>query len=150
MKLTDAQIGQAGVLLVQHKLLLYGIESAPLTTDAGIDLVAYSPHSTRALTIQVKANLKAKPSGGKGKPHLDWWTPDNSPAELFAFVDLETSRVWLVGKKELPTLAQQHPSNRYHFFMSVDPSTKNRRDGKAVHDHEFQEFLLENRVNRVI
>jgi hypothetical protein len=43
MKLTTAQIGRAGELLVQEQLLLHGIESAPLTTDTGIDLVAYSP-----------------------------------------------------------------------------------------------------------
>ena len=42
MELTTAQIGKAGELLVQQKLLLNGIESAPLATDAGIDLVAYS------------------------------------------------------------------------------------------------------------
>lgn len=28
---------------MQEQLLLHGIESAPLTTDTGIDLVAYSP-----------------------------------------------------------------------------------------------------------
>jgi len=38
IKLTTAQIGRAGELLVQQRLLLFGIESAPLTTDTGIDL----------------------------------------------------------------------------------------------------------------
>jgi hypothetical protein len=42
VKLTTAQIGRAGELLVQEQLLLHGIESAPLTTDMGFDLVAYS------------------------------------------------------------------------------------------------------------
>jgi hypothetical protein len=40
MKLTTAQIGRDGEHLVQEQLLLHGIESAPLTTDTGIDLVA--------------------------------------------------------------------------------------------------------------
>jgi len=48
-------------LLVQQKHLLHGIESAPLTTDAGIDLVAHSTKEKDAITIQVKTNLKAKP-----------------------------------------------------------------------------------------
>ena len=33
-------IGKAGELLVQYKLIKYGIDSSPMTTDAGIDLVA--------------------------------------------------------------------------------------------------------------
>ena len=33
MKITKAQIGKAGELLVQQKFLLYGIDSAPLTVD---------------------------------------------------------------------------------------------------------------------
>jgi hypothetical protein len=36
-------IGAAGELLVQYKLLKQGIDSAAMTTDSGIDLVAYSP-----------------------------------------------------------------------------------------------------------
>jgi hypothetical protein len=43
--LTSLQIGRCGELLVQHRLLKLGIESAALTTDTGIDLVAYAPPS---------------------------------------------------------------------------------------------------------
>lgn len=151
MKPTRAQIGRAGELLVQQKLLLYGIESAPLTTDSGIDLVAFSRRRSDAVTIQVKSNLAAKPGGGgKGKLHLDWWAPDNSPADIFAFVDLENSRVWLIRRTELEKIAQQHPEGRYHFFMATDPTVSPRRDGKAVHDYDFQKYLLENRVHKVI
>jgi len=150
MRLTTAQIGRAGELLVQAQLLLHGIESAPLTTDTGIDLVAYSPRRSDAVTIQVKANLRPKPGGGRGKPALDWWVPDDSPAEILAFVDLSTNRVWLVTREEIGELAQQHASGRYHFVMATDPSAAERRDGKAVHDYAFQRYLLENRVGRVM
>ena len=40
--LKTAQVGASDVLLIQYQLLKRGIESAPLTTDAGIDLVVYS------------------------------------------------------------------------------------------------------------
>jgi len=40
-KLATQQIGRCGELLVQYILLKHRIESAPLTTDVGIDLVAY-------------------------------------------------------------------------------------------------------------
>jgi hypothetical protein len=38
-------IGAAGELLVQYRLLKMGIESAWMTTDAGVDLVVYAPGS---------------------------------------------------------------------------------------------------------
>lgn len=49
--LRTAQIGRCGELLVQYLLLLRGIESAPMTTDSGIDLVAYA-----AKTEQIKGS----------------------------------------------------------------------------------------------
>jgi len=49
-KLTTQQIGKLGELLVQYRLLSFGIESAHLTTDSGIDLVAYSPNRNTAFT----------------------------------------------------------------------------------------------------
>jgi hypothetical protein len=150
VKLTTAQIGRAGELLVQQQLLLHGVESAPLTTDSGVDLVTYSAGKRDAITVQVKANLKAKPGGGRGKPALDWWAPDDSPADLFAFVDLESSRVWIITNHELDVVAQQHPEGRYHFFMTTDPTASPRKDGKLVHDYEFQKYLLANRVHKLL
>jgi len=149
VRLTKQQIGKCGELLVQYRLLLCGIESAPLTTDSGIDLVAYSPNKHDAITIQVKTNKKAKPGGGKGKPAIDWWIPEDSPAELFAFVELEKGRVWLVKTSEIPDLAQQHPRGRFHFCMNVDSTSRGRADGKRAHDYEFAEYLLEHRVHKL-
>ena len=64
------QIGKAGELLVQYKLLRSGIESSPLTTDSGIDIVAFSKRQQKPFTIQVKTNEKPKPSGEKDHWHL--------------------------------------------------------------------------------
>lgn len=146
---TKAQIGRAGELLVQTKLLLGGIESAQMTTDTGIDLVAYSASTHGALTIQVKANLQPKPAGGRGKPHFDWYVPTDCPADLVAFVDLQGWRVWLVRTDELPQVAQQQSTNKFHFFMSADPTQSKRRDGKPVHEYEFTRFLIENRLHEL-
>ncbi len=149
MKLSKQQIGKCGELLVQYKLLLHGIDSAPLTTDSGIDLVAYSGKNKDAITIQVKTNLKPKPGGGKAKLALDWWMHDKSPADLFAFVDLETSRVWLIKSSELLDLAQQKPKGRFHFFMKTDPTAKTKEKSKKAYDYEFEGFLLKNRVHKL-
>ena len=145
MKLTTQQIGKAGELLVQYQLLLHGIESSRLTTDTGIDLVAYSPRKEHAFTIQVKTVHQAKRNAGKGPLKIDWWPPQDSPAELFAFVHLATNRVWLVRTTELDKVAQQKPEGRYHFVMTTEADAKDRKDGQPSHDFEFVKYLLENR-----
>jgi hypothetical protein len=149
MILSKAQIGRCGELFVQFKLLMHGVESSPLTTDAGIDLVAFSPRRQEAVTIQVKTNLVAKPGGGTGKPHLDWWAEDTPKADVFAFVDLQLLRIWLVESSALAAVAQQHPPGRYHFFMAVDATTTARRDGKRLYDSEFVQYLFDNRVSDI-
>jgi len=145
MKLTTAQIGRCGELLVQYELLLLGVESAPLSTDAGIDLVAYAPGAREAQTIQVKSNYKRKPSGGRGKPALDWWVPEDNPAQLVALVDLSTKGIWLLQKEELSALAQQRSSGRVHIYMYTDPEYTPRAHGR--HPREFQSYRLENRAS---
>jgi hypothetical protein len=149
MPLSTAQIGRSGELLVQYRLLLLGVDSAPMSTDAGIDLVAYSPRLREAVTIQVKANLKPKPGGGKGKAGLDWWVPEGSPADFVAFVDLSSQRIWVMKLSELPMFAQQHANGRYHFFISVDPTYKPRKTDRIVHAYEFERFLIENRAHAI-
>ena len=141
--LATAQIGASGVLLVQYRLLKHGIESAPMTTDAGIDLVVYSPHSKRAVTVQVKTCLRPKPAGGKGKLTLDWWLPDDSPAELIAVVNLDADQAWLFTQGEFLREAQQHPIGKVHLYFYTDP-TYSPSDGS--HERKFESFLIERRA----
>jgi hypothetical protein len=143
--MTKQQIGKSGELLVQYKLLLHGIESSPLTTDSGIDLVAFSHRNKKAVTIQVKSN-EPKPDGGKGKLALDWWVADDSPADAVAFVDLSTNSVWLFRALEVAKHAQQHSGGRYHFFMYVDPTTSPRKKRPSMLS-EFEAFRFETRVD---
>ncbi|HWB44408.1 MAG TPA: hypothetical protein VG900_03140 [Hyphomicrobiaceae bacterium] len=147
MALSTAQIGRCGELLVQYELLLLGVESAPLSTDAGVDLVAYSPKSQEAQTIQVKSNYKAKPSGGKGKAALDWWITEDNPAQLVALVDLSSKRLWLFLKQELAILAQQRSSGRLHIYMYTDPTHKPKKTGRLAHMYEFEKYRLEHRAH---
>lgn len=145
-KLTTQQIGRLGELLVQYELLRYGIESAPMTTDTGVDLVAYSETRGRPFTIQVKTNFAPKPGGGKGAPALDWWVSEDCPAEIYAFADVSSRRVWLLTQQELVSKAQQRSNGRLHFYMSTNPGKESL--GYARHgDKHFSEFLFENRVS---
>lgn len=149
MALSTAQIGRCGELLVQLRLLRLGIDSAPMSTDVGVDLVAYSPRSGRAISIQVKTNLRAKPGGGKGKAALDWWVPVSMPADYAALVDLSSENVWLLAREELAQVAQQRSNGRYHLYMYTDPTAKPRKSGRMAHAHEFGRFLLSNCAHRV-
>jgi len=148
-KKSTQQIGKCGELLVQYLLLRHGVESSPMTTDSGIDLVAYSANMRKALTIQVKTNLKPKPGGGKGRLSLDWWAPQVTKAQFYAFVDLNSQEVWLMNHLELARLAQQSPKGRYHFFMILDPNAKKRADGKRFRKFEFEKYRLQNRIEKI-
>jgi len=148
-EIRKSQIGRCGELLVQYRLLLRGVESAPMTTDAGIDLVAYAPSVERPFSIQVKTNLKPKPGGGKGKSALDWWVAESTPAQLVALVDLATMKIWLLLREELATLAQQKSSGRYHIYMYTDPTAKPKKQERLAHAYEFERYLLEDRMSSV-
>jgi hypothetical protein len=145
-KLTTQQIGRLGELLVQYELLRNGIESAPMTTDTGVDLVAYSEIRGRSFTIQVKTNLEPKPGGGKGAAAVDWWVSEDCPAEIYAFADVSTRRVWIFTKDELEETAQQHSNGRFHLYMRT-----NRTEGESAYerhgDERFSPFLFDNRIS---
>jgi len=151
-EIRTAQIGRCGELLVQYRLLLCGVESAPMTTDSGVDLVAYSPSNGEAVTIQVKTNLKPKRGGGKGKLALDWWLPVISPAKYVALVNLQDPpQIWLFSHAEMAALSQQQTKDTLHLYMYVDSAVKTKT-GKLAHCAEFEKFekfLLENRVGEV-
>ena len=143
-KLTHAQIGKAGELLVQYRLLLMGVESSQMTTDTGIDLVAFLPESKTALTIQVKTNLRPKPGGGKGAPALDWWVPCTTPADLVALVDLQSQQVWALKPEELAGMAQQKSGGRWHFYVYTQATSVRARKPWSTLP-ELETFLLQNR-----
>ena len=147
-KITTAQIGQCGVFLLQYELLLSGVESAAMTTDYGIDLVAYSPTKRNAVTIQVKAKLKPAPGGGRGRMALGWRIPAESPAQYAAFVDLRSKNIWIFSLREIAECAQQHTPKGDQLYFYIDDDVKTRT-GKPGHMSEFEKFRLPNRMSEI-
>lgn len=145
-ELTTAQIGHCGELLVQLILLQRGIESARLSTDSGVDLIAYSPWKHEPLTVQVKTNLKPKRAGGKGKLSLDWWIDVMCPAQLACFVDLESQRVWVFKMPELMSMAQQESKGKYHLYMYTDVTHKPKKRFRLCFVDDFENYRLESRI----
>ena len=105
--MSTQHIGAAGELLVQYQLLKMGIDSARMTTDAGVDLVVYAPGDRSAHTVQVKTNVSARPEGGRGPLSRGWYFPDQCPAQFLACVALDTDTAWLFALQEARGLAQQ-------------------------------------------
>lgn len=142
--LTTQHIGRCGELLVQYRLLKYGIDSSAMTIDDGIDLVAYVPKTKRAITIQVKTNEKPKRSGGKGKLTLDWWIRQNSPAELVALVNMADDEIWLFTHQELTNMTIQKSNGKLHPYFYIDDNYKPRK--AKTHKREFSKYLIDKRV----
>ena len=143
------KIGRSGELLVQYRLLRQGIDSALMTTDSGIDLVAYGSQTKKSVTIQIKTNLRPKKSGGKGKLALGFWIEDNSPADLIAFVDLSSESIWLFTNSEISKLSQQHSNGRYQLYYYVDESVIVKA-GERKRVSQFNNYRLENRITKLL
>lgn len=134
-----AAIGTAGELLVQYKLLKFGIDSARLTVDAGIDLVMYVP-GHQAATIQVKTKKKPVPAGGKGKPTLGWNFPEACPAEWLAVADLSTDSAWLFTMEQARKLAQQHSAEgqRQLYWYIDEPAPNSARIQREMESYRVE------------
>jgi hypothetical protein len=134
-------IGAAGELLVQYQLLKMGIDSARMTTDAGVDLVVYAPGDRSASTVQVKTNMSAKPSGGRGPLSRGWFFPDQCPAQLLAFVALDTDTAWLFTLREAQELAQQHSKRgNYQLYWRLKAPPVGQKSPR--YEAQMDDYLL--------
>jgi hypothetical protein len=96
----SAQTGAWGVLFVQQELLSEGVDSAQMTTDSGVDLVAYDAKSKESFTIQVKTR-----AGAPSERRPDWKIKKKKrdDADLFAFVlkKKEGGDCWYLSREEV-------------------------------------------------
>jgi hypothetical protein len=129
-------IGAAGELLVQYKLLKYGIDSARLTTDSGIDLVMYVPGTKEAATIQVKSVAVPKSATAKGLPIVGVGFPHSCKAQWLAICDLSRDRAWLLMIEKARELAQQHNAKGLRQLYWTVGSTEQKGVPHAESDME--------------
>jgi hypothetical protein len=92
------KIGTVGELLVQLRLLQYGVQAAPPIKDSGNDLVALKGFAVRC--VQVKTTTK----------HIPAWPPEGKLYHLLAVVQLEgedhalyldRSTIYLLSRQEV-------------------------------------------------
>lgn len=145
--LTTQHIGAAGELLVQYRLVKLGIDSARLTTDSGVDLVAYSPGANTAHTIQVKTQRAASPSGGKGALSVGFFFPHELRAEMLALTLLETDDVWIFTRDEARQLAQQNNARGMRqLYWYSEPRPPRAGSPAPLHAGDMKPYLLEHRA----
>lgn len=147
--MSTQHIGAAGEILVTYRLLKHEVDSARLTTDSGVDLVAYSPVDGQATTIQVKTVRNASPAGGRAgaPPAVGWWFPHDTKAQLLALVLLETDDVWLLTLGEARDLAQQHNDRGMRqLYWYSDPA---RVPSGARQRSDLEPFIFERRIREL-
>ena len=132
MTLTTAQTGSQAVLLVQRQLLLCGVDSAPMTTDYGIDLVAYDCEKRDCFTFQVKCRNHKR----DGK--YSWRTEKKgkeNPAEVFALV--EGDDVWYLRRHEIDKYAIKRKTHTQVYFYEGGIRDRNKSASTFV---KFKNF----------
>lgn len=100
INLNNQQIGRCGELFVQYILLKHGVDSAPLTIDTGIDLVAFPDKRGKPVTIQVKTSTHHSEASDPMCKWLLWEIPKDCLADYIATVDFEREKFWLISTKE--------------------------------------------------
>lgn len=147
-KVPKAVIGQSGKLLVQSLLMREGI--ACREGEEATELIINLERPKREFKIMTTTNLQPKRAGGKGKMALDWWIPQDSKADFVCCADLSTLRVWLFRIGEIPGLAQQRTSEKYHLYMYTTRNVALRGKKEMKFDYEFESYRLENRIYRKV
>ena len=129
--LTTQQIGKCGELLVQYLLLREGVESSPMTTDTGIDLVAFS--AGKVITIQVKTSTHRSDSTSSW---VEWAVPITCPASHVAIVDLQADDGWILPTAEFHKRGTKAGTNR-RLMWSTDSRWKS-----PLAESDFQQYKI--------
>jgi hypothetical protein len=140
-------IGAAGEALVTYKLLKHEIDSARMTTDAGVDLVMYIPGIEGSATIQVKAQWEPVPAGGTGEAQCSWVFDRDCPADWLAVVDLSRDAAWLFEMEDACELAQQKPdSGKWRIYWYADDAVVS---GEPRRESDMTAFEIDSVVKAI-
>lgn len=146
--LTSHQVGKCGELLVQYVLLKHGIESAPLTTDLGIDLVAFHKSGAsydvrdKPVQIQVKTSTHHGPMGDKW---LLWEIPEDCPADYIAAVDLIRDKFWLMRVDEFKQMARRAAKGQLRLWWSL-PGYEFKRSQRT--EGQLEQYEMDAGISR--
>jgi hypothetical protein len=89
--------------------------------------------------------MSAKPAGGRSLLSRGWYFPDQYPAQLLAFVALDTDTAWLFTLNEARELVEQHSERgirQLYWRLKADPA----RPRPLRHEAQMADFLLPTRA----
>ena len=145
-KRTTQQVGRCGELLVQYKLLKHGVDSAPMTTDYGIDLVAFAHKTQPTVTIQVKATERHHTDATSA--WVEWAMPKKCIADYVAVVDLERDKAWLLGREEFESASQRTTDEGRRLWWYVPEPRYDSREPKRMEEH-YEEYRMDSSIPKV-
>ena len=99
--------------------------------------------------VLVRTNRRPKPAGGTGPPRLAWDVPNDATADVIAFADLSTSRVWLMRREELATIAHQHSRSAHKFVLVTQPGWRSAPH-ERIRDDQHEELPFERRASTLL
>ena len=141
-KLTSQQTGKCGELLVQYQLLKHGVESAPMTTDYGVDLVAFHAAKRKTVTIQVKTSTHR---GTVEDKWVIWEIPEDCPADFVAAVDLERDKLWLFPTDKFKAEAAHSAKTKLRLWWNL-PGFEAKRSKRR--EEMFRNYEMEAGIAR--
>ncbi len=97
--------GTVGELLVQLRLLQYGVQAAPPLKDSGNDLIALKGYEVRTIQVKTSANKFPKNQNLPKRYHLLALVKLTGHDETLL---LDNSQIYLVPKVDVPTLSRTH------------------------------------------
>ena len=95
--------GTVGELLVQLRLLQYGVQAAPPLKDSGNDLIALKGYVVRTIQVKTSANRFPKIQNLPERYHLLALVKLTGHDETLL---LDNSQIYLVPKVDVPTLSR--------------------------------------------
>jgi len=148
-KLGTQAIGAAGELFFQYHLIKRGIDSARLTTDAGIDLAMYVPGTLAAHTIQVKATNTHYPDKMMNRLQLWWPFPVTCKAQWLGVVDLTRDLAWLLPMEDALREARGRDKKGTTYLMWY-VGERPKRATKVEGEGHFDRYVLDAAIDRLL
>ncbi len=140
------KIGRAGELFVQYAFLKCGIDSSLMTTDYGVDLVAFHRMLPVPLLIQVKAT-RVKEEGETA--WVEWDTRDELIADYVALVDIERNKAWLFRKDEFKRISTSTGGTGRRLWWYIPGRLPERARLKRA-EEDYRNNILECAIHRLL